>query len=419
MKKISKIKLILTVILCSFFTISGGYPIDGYDFSKIRRLLRLQGILDGTVKEAKPMAGMLKSINDIQLNLLNNKGDSLKDLPEVDAALQKSINSLFPGLNDAYSVSVLDITAGRPIRFAQRKENRGYQPGSVGKLAVLTGLFVELAKIYPDSYEDRITLLCNKMVKSGQWGMTDSHTVPFYDAETKVFKKRTVQPADVFSLFEWADHMVSVSNNGAASIVWREALLMRAFGKDYPALTQEDADKYFKETPKKDLSNLAMEVVNQPLRELGITEEEWKLGSFFTGGAGTYVPKQGGSIGTTSGLMKYMIAMERGQIVDQNSSLEIKRLMYQTDRRIRYASSPTLKEAAVYFKSGSLYKCSKEPGSKCGKYMGNIDNFMNSIAIVEQPNGATYIVCLMSNVLGKNSNLDHLNLATGIDRVMK
>lgn len=57
--------------------------------------------------------------------------------------------------------------------------------------------------------------------------------------------------SDTFTLFEWADHMLSVSNNGAASIVWREVLLMQAFGEKYPELTEEDALTYFKTTEKK------------------------------------------------------------------------------------------------------------------------------------------------------------------------
>jgi hypothetical protein len=77
-----------------------------------------------------------------------------------------------------------------------------------------------------------------------------------------------------------------------------------------------------------------------------------------------------------------------------------------------------LNQAAVYFKSGSLYKCKPEEGFTCEKYKGNVDNFMNSMAIIEQPNGTTYMVCLMSNVLRKNSNLDHLGLATSIDRII-
>ena len=413
---------IKSVVLFSSFSLlvgnAGSYPIDGYEYSQIRRLARLEDILSGELKDAKPLPGMLKSMTDIRLNLIGTKGDSLEAWPKPDLGLQKSINSLFFFLYESYSITVLDITAGRPLRYAQRQESRGYQPGSVGKLAVLTGLFVELERLFPDSYEDRVNLLCNKWVRAGKWGLTDSHTVPHYNPLTKEFKKRTVVADDRFTLFEWADHMVSVSNNGAASILWREVLLMRVFGEKYPELTEEDANVYFAETSKSEMSSLAMEVVNQPLRDLGITSEEWRLGSFFTHGASSIIPDKGGSIGTPLALMKYMVAMERGLIVDSASSLEIKRLMYQTDRRIRYASSPTLNEAAVYFKSGSLYKCKEEEGYTCEKYKGNVDNFMNSVAIVEQPNGVTYMVCLMSNVLRKNSNLDHLGLATGIDRII-
>ena len=111
--------------------------------------------------------------------------------------------------------------------------------------------------------------------------------------------------------------------------------------------------------------------------------------------------------------------LERGKIVDRESSLEIKRILYQTDKRIRYAQSPELRSAAVYFKSGSLYKCKPEEGFECKKYMGNVENYMNSVAIVEHPDGTTYMVSLMSNVLRKNSGTDHLYLASQIDRIIR
>ncbi len=302
-------------------------------------------------------SGQLLSIKDIKLNLINSRGDSLDSLPAPTPGFQEQMKAIFPG---AYSITVLDITPGRPMRFAQSRETVGYQPGSVGKLAVAAGFFTELQRIYPDSYQDRINLLCSKQIRAGQWAVPNQHTVPFYNPETKAFFKRKPVPDDVFSLFEWIDHMISVSSNGAASVVWREAVLMHAFGKDYPALTEEEAEKYFKEADRKELSKMAMGVVNDPLRKLGITEDEWRLGSFFTQGGKARIPGMGGSTGTPLGLMKYMVAMERGVLIDSASSLEIKRLMYSTDRRIRYASSPVLKEAGVYFKSGSLYKCKPE-----------------------------------------------------------
>ncbi|MGB7393409.1 MAG: serine hydrolase, partial [Pricia sp.] len=250
-------------------------------------------------------------------------------------------------------------------------------------------------------------------------GLTDEHTIPIYNIEKNTLVKRQVVASDVFSLFEWADHMLSVSNNGAASIVWREVLLMAAFGEEYPELTEEQAAEYFKTTPKKELTDLGNDVVNLPLRDLGITADEWRLGSFFTRGANTYVGDKGGSIGTPLGLMKFLVQLEQGNVIDKESSLEMKRLMYMTDKRIRYAQSPALKEAAVYFKSGSLYKCDRSKGEECGKYMGNVINYMNSVAIVEHPNNCRYMVVLMTNVLRKNSASDHMYLAGSIDKLIR
>lgn len=166
------------------------------------------------------------------------------------------------------------------------------------------------------------------------------------------------------------------------------------------------------------MTEIAMSVVNDPLRAMGISEEEWHLGSFFTNIGKYLVPGSGGSLGTPIGLIKYLIALERGKIVDAWSSLEIKRLIYMTAKRIRYASSPALTNAAVYFKSGSQYKCKQEEGFKCSKYMGNVENYMNSVAIVEHPEGRTYLVALMFNVLRKNSAVEHQTIATYVDRIL-
>lgn len=191
---------------------------------------------------------------------------------------------------------------------------------------------------------------------------------------------------------------------------------MRAFGENYPP-SREDEEAFFKNTPRSELGQLAM-TINEPLRQIGIEQRDWQLGSFFTGAGKRIVPGGGGSFATPIGYLQYLVAMERGKIVDPWSSLEIKRMMYMTARRIRYASAPRLADAAVYFKSGSLYRCKPEPGFKCGKYMGNVENVMNSVAIVECPDGRTYLVGLMSNVLRKNSAVEHQSIATFIDRIL-
>ncbi|MFH4967155.1 serine hydrolase [Gaetbulibacter sp. M240] len=410
----------LFVLSCLSFTIRPYYPIDGYEHTGIKRLKRLELIKNGELKEPLNLpTGALKSYKDITLNLLPRQRDSLICFIKPDPIFQKKINALFQGLDKSYSLSILDISNIQDTHYAYRNETFGYQPGSVGKLAVLAGLFTQLAKIYPDDFEKRLELLRNKTVRAGIWALTDEHTIPIFNIETNKLVKRQVVASDVFSLFEWADHMLSVSNNGAASIVWREVLLMQIFGSKYPELSQEEADEFFKTANRKELIDIGNDVVNLPLRDLEISGDEWRLGSFFTKGANTYVGDKGGSIGTPVGLMKFLIKLEQGQVVDAPSSLEMKRLMYMTDRRIRYAQAPAFKDAAVFFKSGSLYKCDRSQGETCGKYMGNVQNFMNSVAIIEHPNGKKYMVVLMTNVLRKNSATDHMVLAGSIDKIIQ
>lgn len=409
--------LIAIVFITSIAELAA-YPIDGYLRTGIKRLLLLQKQHTGEMKGKKLISGALQSQEALHLNLYgSHRGKDLHDLPEIDPELDKALDELFPGRLSGYSVALMDISPGRPVRYAARQEERQYQPGSVGKLAVLTAFFCELSNIYPDDFEKRVELLKNRRVLAGPWALSDHHRVTVFDIENSSYNRRQVTAKDVFTLYEWIDYMLSVSNNGAASIVWREAILMREFGADYPTLTQETADNYFKTTNRKFLSDQAENVVNEPLRALNITTDEWRLGTLFTRGASGIIPPQGGSTGTPKGLMKWMLALERGNIVDPASSLEMKRLMYMTDRRIRYGSNKELKDAAIYFKSGSFYKCDRNRDPNCKPYAGNVYNYMNSVAIVERPDETVYMIALMTNVLNKNSAYDHNRLAGKVDEL--
>ena len=113
--------------------------------------------------------------------------------------------------------------------------------------------------------------------------------------------------------------------------------------------------------------------------------------------------------------------MEQGRLVDEWSSRQLKRLLYMTERRIRYASAPELREAAVYFKSGSLYSCKEEEGFKCTAYHGNVRNYMNSVAIVEQDvegRRLHYVTIVISNVLRENSARAHQQLGSDVHKMM-
>jgi len=417
MKKMIRNLVCVSLFLLIIVNIVYSYPVDGYATTGIRRLeilrLRLEKKLSGTV----PVSGGSKSISEIKLNLLKSPGADLEKLPAPDAELQKRLDALFPNRDESYSLALLDITPGRPMRFASRQIDREFSPGSVGKLAVAAGLFTELKAIYPNSIEARQKLLRERMVTAGKWIRTDEHEVPIYEPKTGSYASRKIKENDVFSLYEWLDHMLSASANAAASVVWKEAMLMRAFGKAYPP-SRADEEAFFKNTSRTELQKISLSVVNDPLRKAGISQKDWQLGSFFTETGKAIVPGAR-SYGNPGGLIWYIIRMEQGKLIDEWSSLEIKRLMYMTAKRIRYASSPALTQAAVYFKSGSFYKHKPEEGFVPKKYTGNIYNYMNSVAVVEQPDGGVYLVALMSNVLRKNSAVDHQTIAAQIDKILK
>ncbi len=419
-QKLMKLKIFipLTTLFFCFVVELAAYPIDGYLSTGIRRLLFLQQVENDSIKGKKAINGATKTIEEIDLHLKTvAQWKAVETLPAVDPVLQKKLENILPNLHDSYSLALLDITPNQPIRYAAHKADRGYQPGSVGKLAVLTAIFCELENLFPDSFEKRTELLKNRKVAGGDFAVYDHHTVPIYEKGSTKRVKRKVTKSDVFNLYEWIDHMLSVSNNGAASVVWREALLMRAFGQDYLTLSEEKIAAYFKDTPKKELASMANAVVHEPLRSIGITEEEWRLGKMFTSGASAIVPPLGGSIGTPEAFIKWMVALEKGAITDYQTSLEMKRLLYMTDRRIRYGAAADLKNSGLYFKSGSLYKCDKAKNPACASYEGNVYNYMNSVAIVERPDSTVYLVALMSNVLNRNSSWDHLQLASKVDQL--
>lgn len=458
MPKLLSIAVVVFFVLLFLVEPSLEYPVDGYAETGIRRLERLRIRLDDSLRGFVPPRGGQKSFNEIRLNFLDttaafrdstpeplamlldplsqepasppgrpprlrlaNAGDTLHStlgiFPRPDKTLQQRINALFANRDRSYSLALLEITPGQAPRYAGIREHLQYSPGSVGKLAIAVGVFEELSRRFPGDIDARKKLLRERMITAEDWIHHDDHGVPFYDVASGVSAFRPIKEGDIFSLWEWIDHMISPSSNAAASTVWKEAMLIRHFGENYPP-SPDDEKAFFNTTPKSVLSEMALSIVNDPLRRIGIAEADWRLGSFFTNTGQRRVPGGGGSFATPGGLLLFLLRLEQGRVIDEWSSLEIKRLMYMTEKRIRYASAPRLSDCAVYFKSGSLYRCQPEPGFHCGKYKGNRDNYMNSVAIVERPDGRIYLVALMSNVLRINSAVEHQTLATYIDRIV-
>jgi len=395
---------------------SFSYPIDGYKYTGIDRLAYQYKVYQDSNLVSRLKDGSFLMMDDIQLNLLGVNND----WPKTDKELQSRIDGIFRYLEPQYSLSIMDISDPNNIKYAGRKENVGYQPGSVGKIAAAIALFNELERIYGEDWEAIRALLYTKEVRGEDFVVSDHHTVPFYDIKKDKYYNRVVRKDDVFTLYEWLDHMFSKSSNAAASVIMREVILLHCLDVYYECKSMDEMHTFFEQTDKRILADLSEDLINCPLRELGIAEDEWRLGGFFTHGAEQYVPRQGGSIGSTKGLMKYMYELERGNVINERSSLELKRMMYMTDRRIRYAGSHAIAADAVYFKSGSLYSFKEEPGFVRRKYAGNRYNYMNSIAMVEKLDSTEkkYLVALMSNVLRKNSVGEHYGLATQLDHLV-
>lgn len=418
----SKARLGAFLGLCLLYSVTGAYPINGGDESGIRRL---QGYVNAQQRASGPKLppGALLGVGDIQLSLGSHAQTPDFDAVPQDPELKVALESIFRNRDPSYGVVVVDISDPNRIIWGGIRPDSKQNPGSVGKVLTMVGLFDALAQSFPDT-ADRARILRETEVDAGEWTLGSSNDVPHFDTTTGFNRFGAIRPENRFRLSEWIDHMISPSANAAGSVVWREAMLIRHFGTKYP-VGNEQADAFFRDTPKPQLKDLALHVSSEALVRAGIKTQDIQQGGFWTRTGKTRVPGST-SFATPRELARIMFRLEQGRLVDAWSSLEMKRYLYMTKRRYRYVFAPELHDAAVYFKSGSLYGCREETGFKCRKYMGNVRNLMNSVAIIESPARATsnraqtrYIVALMSNVLRVNSAWDHSRMAVAIDNAVK
>ena len=393
------------------------YPLDGAEYTGIRRLIGYRLVHEGKVqgRVRLPSGAMLRS-DQILLSL---KGVAppfdLAPATPHDPYLQAGLERIFGGRDPSYAVALLDISDPQQPRYASLRGDDKKIPGSVGKLCVATGLFGALAAAVP-AIADREKLLRNTLIEADSFIFTDGKTVPIYnDGDTAVLN-RTLRVGDRFSLWEWLDHMLSQSSNAAGSMLWKQAMLIRRFGSNYPGPKAEQ-DAFIADTPKTELSKLALAALEEPLAASGIDTSRMRLGTFFTRNASKAIPGAA-SYACPDELLRWLVKMEQGKIVDEWSSLEIKKLLYFVRPRYRYASAPALAKAAVFFKSGSLFECKPEPGYQCKQYAGNATNLMNSVAVVESGD-KRYLIALMSNVLRINSAIEHQTIAGEIEKLIQ
>jgi len=413
---VNQAKGLAAIALLMASCVVAAYPLDGAEESGIRRL---NGYLlqQQTPGAAKLWPGQLLDSGDIALRLDGYTGpdfDQLPEDPELAGFLAKTLRERDP----SYGMVLVDMTNPENIRWAGLRPDVKQNAGSVGKLICMAALFHALAEAFPDT-EDRARVLRESVSRAGSWVSNESHKVPKWNEELQRNLHSVIVPGDEFRLSEWLDHAISASANGAGSIIWREAMLIRHFGAEYPK-SFEESERFFKETPKKDLAELAQALVTEPLAAAGIDTNNLQQGSFWTTNSKNKVPGRI-SFATPRELARLVFRIEEGRLVDSWSSLEMKKYMYLTKRRYRYSYAPELGSSAVYFKSGSLYACKPEEGFRCDKYMGNDRNLMNSVAVVEgigesEPH---YLAVLMSNVLRFNSAWDHSRIAAAVHETIR
>lgn len=397
---------------------ASAYPLDGYEATGIVRLQGYWELRPKLLARGSLQAGSMLGRDEVRLRLRDRPEFALPSEP--DPVLSKRLTARLGDHADRYGIAVLDLSDLESPRYLAHRPHQTQNPGSVGKIVVGLALFQALADQYPENPARRAEILRETEVVADGFIRSDSHEVPFWQPGQERILKRPLREGDRGNLYSYLDWMLSSSSNAAASMVQKQLVLLRHFGVDYP-VAAETADAYLRDTPSRVLGQALSEAMLEPLARNGLDARSLRQGGFFTQEGKRRMPA-GDSTSTPAELLRFLLYMEQGRLVDAWSSLELKRLLYLTDRRIRYASHPALAGSAVYFKSGSLYSCRAEEGFACGKYKGNLRNFMNSIAIVEtrEPGRELhYLVAVLSNVLRENSAVAHQTLALRIHRLIE
>ena len=392
------------------------YPMDGYQDTGIRRLEQARLIQLGELSGTRQPPGALLTTDQVSIRL---EGLDFS-LPGSDANFSTELTALLGEQADNYALAVLDLTDPNLPVYAEHRGQHRQNVGSVGKLVAALGLFQGLADTYP-VVTDRETVLRDTVVTADRFSHSDHHTIRLYDVQAQQLTRRAMRDGDTGSLWEYLDWTLSVSSNSAAAMTMREAMLLREFGTDYP-LPEQRITPFFDQHRGSQLTELYKRTFWEPVTRNGFSLDALRQGSFFTREGKRLVNGDGLSYATARSLMQYLLAMEQGRLVDPWTSIQLKRLLYVTERRIRYASAPALVNAAVYFKSGSLYSCKPEEGFKCGAYRGNVRNYMNSVAIIEEEVAGKqvhYLVALISDVLRENSAVAHQKLGGEIHALVK
>ena len=254
------------------------YPLDAYPKTGIRRIEAARLAVLGKMRGRRQPPGALLPTQLVDLRLLDRPD---LELPEPDPEFSARVLQLLGDKADRYGVAVLDLSDPDHPRYAEHRADFRQNVGSVGKIAVAVAVFQALADIYPDDIEARKRLLRESVITADEFIQKDHHEVRIWNPDTGALSFRPLQQGDQGSLWEYLDWTLSVSSNAAASMVMKTAMLLRHFGRDYP-VSNDEADRFFEETSRKQLGELYEQTFLTPLTRNGLDLQYFRQGSFFT-----------------------------------------------------------------------------------------------------------------------------------------
>jgi len=220
-------KVLAAVLLAAPVTLLA-YPLDGYEDTGIRRVEGSRLATEGLALGGIQPPGALLTTEQVDLRLLDRQDLTL---PPPDPEFTAEIRGLLGEHAGAYGVAVLDLTHPDRPEFAEHRGDYRQNVGSVGKLLAALGLFQALADTWPDDLAKRTQILRETVITADDFAHSDHHTVRFFDVEKRTLTRRKILDGDQGSLWEYLDWTLSVSSNSAASMVMRDAMLLRHFGR--------------------------------------------------------------------------------------------------------------------------------------------------------------------------------------------
>ncbi len=394
--------------------VAESYPLDEYGDTGIKRLEGLRRAVRTTPDAWVVSPGGEMPSSKVELSLADRPDFRV---PPADRTFSAELSQILGQDARGWSLAVLDLTYPDRPRFGVVNPDAHMNAGSAGKIVTALALLTAVGDVYPDP-EDRERVLRETVVVADEFIRNDTHEVPWWEPDEKLVARRPIEEGDQGNLYQYLDWSLSNSSSAAAAIVQREALLLRRFGRAYP-VDPATADAWLDRTSKGELGRELAAANREPLARSGISRDRLQQGSLFTREGKKRLPGQS-SWATGRGLIDYLVAMEKGQLVDLWTSLEMKRLLYVTDKRVRWAGAAELREAAVFFKSGSLFRCGGR--GPCGDYAGNTWNFLAAVADVQMPQRDPpihYLVGAISNVLGQYSIPEHDRVGGAVQILME